>query len=79
MMSCASMSKQSDGCKKSSSSSCYSPIIFPKASMIGSTLPKKTLSVYIVDDCQVDCTMRLFLPQPFDSYHDFTDWNVNYT
>ncbi len=57
------MSKQSDG--SSSRSSC--PTTFVMANDV-------TKNIVIVDDCHVDCIMRLFLPLSI-TYHDFTDWN----
>ncbi len=67
------MSKQSDG--SSSSSSGYKNYV-----AVGrmAAILRSVDNFVIVDDCQVDCSMRLFLPLSI-TYHDFTDWNVNHT
>ena len=57
------MSKQSDG-----SDTKTNPMSSPKAEAC----------ILIIGDCEVDCSMRLFLPLSI-TYSDFTDWNWNCT
>lgn len=68
MLLCASMSKQSDGAKKSKEHS-------DNKKFVKSEINKIT---FVIGDCEVECILRQFQPNP-RNYSDYTDWNYDCT
>lgn len=65
MLSCASMSKQSDGTSNTKRSF--------NSRFLDIMLREKRGPTFVIGDCEVDCNMRLFQPLSI-SYTDYTDW-----
>ena len=71
MLLCASMSKQSDGSKKSKKHSGNKN----RQPIKRSDINKIT---FVIGDCEVECILRQFQPNP-RNYSDYTDWNYDCT
>ena len=72
MLLCASMSKQSDGSKKSKKHSDNKNRRHP---IKRNDINKIT---FVIGDCEVECILRQFQPNP-RNYSDYTDWNYDCT
>jgi hypothetical protein len=71
MLLCASMSKQSDGDKKSKKHSDNKK----RQPIKRNDINKIT---FVIGDCEVECILRQFQPNP-RNYSDYTDWNYDCT